>query len=144
VIALRGLLLAALLAGCSNPFTPTPNDWNGFTQGVWRLTAVREYDGNGLSERPATATEARTWHVMEAEGFHGDTVRAPVKLEMAEQTGTGYWYLFAGGARIEVTLAGPGGVPQTSISSVGLSRGEGRLELLNLFGGAEVYELVVP
>jgi hypothetical protein len=96
-----------------------------FLTGRWELTSIIEsFEG---PMRPATAEEARTWHVSTATPYIGDTIRYPVTVEWANRSGSGYWYSSVTGSvvRIEASLTAPTGGAESHVQAVYPTVGHG-------------------
>jgi hypothetical protein len=103
-------LLAAPLVACSAPQEPLTAIYDAYYRGAWELTSIIDNVIDDATPRNPTAQEARTWHVFSSEDYLADTVRAPVTVEWASRSGSGYWYLCCSTTvRVEATLTGPGG-----------------------------------
>ena len=102
--------LVAFLVACSAPHEPEAAVYDAYYRGTWELTSITDNREVDFTPRSSTAQEARTWHVFPSKPYLADTVRAPVTVEWAGRSGSGYWYFCCSSTvRIEVTLNGPGG-----------------------------------
>lgn len=96
-----GLLACAYSDDSSSPPPPTPDDFDQYYVGAWELTSVNDsFEG---PDRPATADEARTWHVFPSEAYDAGSYRSPVTVDWGGRSGSGYWY-FDLLVRVEVSL----------------------------------------
>jgi hypothetical protein len=105
-------LLATLLGACSDPQDARIVSFDVHYGGAWELTGIHDsaMDTNVYTLRSPTAEEARTWHVFGTEDYLADTLRAPVTVDWAGRSGSGYWYFGPySTVQIRVTLTGPGG-----------------------------------
>lgn len=74
-----GLLACAYSDDSSSPPPPTPDDFDQYYVGAWELTSVNDsFEG---PDRPATADEARTWHVFPSEAYDAGSYRSPVTVD---------------------------------------------------------------
>jgi hypothetical protein len=109
--------------------------YDTYYRGTWELTAIFDSATDDNTPRTPTAQEARTWHVFSSEDYLADTVRAPVTVEWAGNSGSGYWYLCFETVRMEVTLTGPGGGTEVYAADLYWGGSDSQFTTLDLSGG---------
>jgi hypothetical protein len=126
-------LLVTILVACGVQDPQTIN-YDAYYRGTWELTSISDTTVEDYAPRTPTAEEARTWHVFSSEDAANfdDTVRAPVTVEWAGSSGSGYWYFCCSSTvRVEVTLTRPGG--GTEVYAADLLYGGSGMQTLSLY-----------
>jgi hypothetical protein len=137
-------LLAAVLLACNAPQEPQTSVYDAYYRGTWELISIIDNALDTVIPRSPTAQEARTWHVFSSEEYLADTVRAPVTVEWAGSSGSGYWYFCCSTTvRMQATLTRPGGGTEVYAADLLWGGSDGTtLDLTDNHGYIETYRKV--